>query len=358
MNLLFVSYPIGPLGTGIGGGVDLTIKSAIQALERRDHQIELLMPEGSQSRHARRVEVRGALQPSAQVQSRGAPISMPPGPILAAMWDLARRRQAAHDLIVNFAYDWLPFYLTPFFSTPVAHLVSMGSLLDAMDIVIGECARAFPGRVAMHTQAQAGTFPWSAPCPLLGNGLDLDRYPFNPAPDRHLCWVGRIAPEKGLEDAVALARATGTPLEIYGFVQDQAYWRRVRAEFAGAPVRYGSFLETTDLAAALGRSRALLMTSKWTEAFGNVVMEALACGVPVIAYRRGGPGEMVEDGRTGWLVEPDSIDGLIAASRRIDQIDRRACRAQAEREYSLEALGLRWERWFADLGLVRRLGET
>jgi UDP-glucose:tetrahydrobiopterin glucosyltransferase len=83
------------------------------------------------------------------------------------------------------------------------------------------------------------------------------------------------------------------------------------------------------------------------EAFGNVLIEALACGVPVISYRRGGPAEIVRDGETGWLVEPDSVEGLIAAIRKLDKIERRRCRQQAEQDYSLAALGERTEAWLA-----------
>jgi UDP-glucose:tetrahydrobiopterin glucosyltransferase len=91
------------------------------------------------------------------------------------------------------------------------------------------------------------------------------------------------------------------------------------------------------------------MTPRWVEAFGNVAMEALACGVPVISYRRGGPIEIIKDGKTGFLVEPDSVDGLVDAIAHLNQIDRLACRQQAELEYSLEALGSRFENWFKSI---------
>jgi UDP-glucose:tetrahydrobiopterin glucosyltransferase len=91
------------------------------------------------------------------------------------------------------------------------------------------------------------------------------------------------------------------------------------------------------------------VTPRWVEAFGNVAIEALACGVPVIAYRRGGPAEIVCEGKTGWLVEPDSVSGLIAAIAQINQIDRAACRQQAEAEFSQAAMGDRLEQWFADI---------
>ncbi len=89
--------------------------------------------------------------------------------------------------------------------------------------------------------------------------------------------------------------------------------------------------------------------TRWVEAFGNVVIESLACGVPVITYRRGGPAEIVSDGKTGWLVEPDSVADLAEAIAHLDQIDRFACRQQAEAEYSLQVMGDRMEQWFMEI---------
>ncbi|MGB5709670.1 MAG: glycosyltransferase, partial [Waterburya sp.] len=149
-----------------------------------------------------------------------------------------------------------------------------------------------------------------------------------------------------LEDAVEAVSITGTPLKILGKIQDQAYWSQICRDFPHAPIEYLGFLDTKKLQQELGKCRALLMTPRWIEAFGNVAIEALACGVPVIAYRRGGPTEIVRDGKTGFLVEPDSISGLVAAINKIEQIDRTACRKQAEAEYSLAALGDRFETWF------------
>ncbi len=91
------------------------------------------------------------------------------------------------------------------------------------------------------------------------------------------------------------------------------------------------------------------MTPRWVEAFGNVAIEALACGVPVIAYRRGGPAEIVRSGKTGWLVEPDDVLGLVEAIGKIGECDRHACRRQAETEYSLTALAIRFEQWFESI---------
>jgi UDP-glucose:tetrahydrobiopterin glucosyltransferase len=158
--------------------------------------------------------------------------------------------------------------------------------------------------------------------------------------------MGRTSPEKGLEDAIAAAQATQTPLKILGKLENRDYWNHLLASYPEAPLEYLGFLETRELQAAIRTCRALLMTPKWVEAFGNVAIEALACGVPVIAYRRGGPTEIVRHGQTGWLVEPDSVAGLVAAIAKIPELDRSACRQQAEAKYSLESLALRYEQWF------------
>jgi len=262
------------------------------------------------------------------------------------LWEYAHEVEERYDLICNFGYDWLPFYLTPFFKRPVVHVVSMASQSDALDEAIANVAARFPHAVAFHTRAQARTYAWAEGLRCIGSGVELDRYAFRAEAEPALAWAARISPEKGLEDAMAAAARAGLPLRIFGALVDEGYWRRARAAHPDADVTYAGFLPTDALQAALGRCQALLMTHHWVEAFGNVAIEALACGVPVIAYRRGGPAEIVRHGRTGWLVEPDSVDGLVDAVGRAPAIDRRECRRQAEAEFSSSDFGARVETWF------------
>ncbi|MFM7423982.1 MAG: glycosyltransferase family 4 protein, partial [Elainella sp.] len=265
--------------------------------------------------------------------------------VLAHLWERAYQLQQDCDLILNFAYDWLPFYLTGFFERPVAHLISMGSLTDAMDQVIGQTLARFPGSMAVHSRAQAETFEFGADCRVLGNGLDLSQYQFRAEAENCLAWVGRIAPEKGIEDAILAAQTAGLPLKIWGAMPDPAYWQTICQTYSNGGFSYEGFCNTEGLQQGLGRCRGLIMTPKWVEAFGNVAIEALACGVPVIAYRRGGPAEIVASGQTGWLVEPDDIAGLVEAIAKLDQIDRYTCRQQAEARFSMAAMGERVEAW-------------
>lgn len=349
MKLLFVSTPVGPLGTGLGGGVELSLYNIAQEMLRRGHTLQILAPVGSTVESMPIVQVPGNLQIIAQSQERDAPVTMPGNSVLTNMWEYARQVQAEYDLIVNFAYDWLPFYLTPFFTRAIAHFVSMGSLYEAMDRIVAQVAEDFPGTIGFYTPSQAATFALNQQCPCLSSGIDLSLYEFCPHPQPGLAWLGRIAPEKGLEDAVAAAKITNMPLKIMGKMQDESYWQQICQDYPDAPIEYLGFLSTAKMQQELRQCRAMLMTPRWVEAFGNVAIEALACGVPVISYRRGGPAEIIQDGKTGFLVEPDSVNKLVEAIARLDEIDRYTCRQQAESQYSLEALGDRFEQWFQNI---------
>ena len=337
---------MGALGTGVGGGVELSLYNIAQEMLRRGHNLQIVAPVGSKIAQLRIIEIPGNVQIIAQSQGRDTPIMMPDSSVLANMWEYARQVQGEYDLIVNFAYDWLPFYLTPFFNKAIAHFVSMGSLSVAMDEAVSQIATKFPGTVSFYTPSQAATFALNTECACLSSGVNLSLYKFCPKPDNYLAWLGRIAPEKALEDAVEAAQIANISLKIMGKMQDEAYWQKVCHAYPYAPIEYLGFLSTTDMQQQLRQCKALLMTPRWVEAFGNVAIEALACGVPVVAYRRGGPAEIVIDGKTGFLVEPDSVEGLVNAIACLPEIDRSTCRQSAETDYSLEALGDRFENWF------------
>ena len=161
------------------------------------------------------------------------PVEIPAGALLPRLWERALGEQHRFDVLLNLAYDWLPFWITPHTTTPVAHLVSMGSVADAMDEVIGSVARWCPRRLAFHTAAQAADFQLPAPPVIVGNGFDPAAYAVVSHPERVLGWAGRIAPEKGLEDAARVAHRLGLPLRVWGLREDEAYARAVEASVGG-----------------------------------------------------------------------------------------------------------------------------
>ena len=350
MSVLIISTPVGPIGSGLGGGVELTIRNIAQGLELRGHHVEVVAPVGSISVGSATHCIDGDLEPSVQFVERNALINEPRREaVLTKMWSYVREHASEYDVILNMAYDALPFRDSPALPVPVAHLVSMGSLTDAMDSVIDGVLVARPSTVAMHSRAQASTFPHGANATIVGSGIDLDRYVFRSesSPDGRLAFIGRIAPEKGLADAIEVAASTGCPLHVWGYMQDEDLWQSSLAQFPDADVHYRGFVSTAVLQDGLGECAGLVMTPKWVEAFGNVAIEALACGVPVVAYNRGGPAEIVVDGVTGFLIPAEDAVALARAVGRLGTIKRANCRARAEAEFSTPAFARRVENWLS-----------
>ncbi len=350
LRVLIVSTPVGPLGSGIGGGVELTLHSLVYGLSEAGHHVEVVAPEGSLHVGAHVHQVPGALQTSSQLTGRDAPTELPPGSVLGEMWQTVADLQSDVDVVINMAYDWLPLYLTRFLEVPVVHLISMGSLNDAMDHAIVDLEGRVPGRLAAHTRAQAATFSVPEAFRIVGSGIVTERYDMHLSPDepRRLGFIGRISPEKGLEDVAELSARTGIPVSVWGVVQDEGYWQRVLDDHPDARLDYRGFLPTDELQEQIGGCSAIVMTSKWVEAFGNVAIEAMATGVPVVTYDRGGPAEIVTDGETGFVVPADDVDSLVGAITRIDEIDRIVCRQRVEEEYSTAAFAERIEVWLRD----------
>ena len=144
-------------------------------------------------------------------------------------------------------------------------------------------------------------------CGTIYHGLPRNLLAFQPQPGRYLAFLGRIAPEKGPERAIEIATRIGMPLKIAAKVDrvDQAYWEekiRPMVEARGDVEFIGEIAES-EKAGFLGGAAALLFPIEWPEPFGLVMIEAMACGTPVIAFRRGSVSEIVEEGVSGFVVD-------------------------------------------------------
>ena len=344
LRLLFLASAVGPPGSPETGGVSRFLANSAKALEMAGHRVAAIAPEGGDELGLDLHRVGGTPQPTASAAEKAESFVVPPDSLLAAMlWD-ARRRQGEHDLIVNLNHDWLPYYLTGFFRMPLAHVANLGFSSAATDREIAATSRRYPRRVAALTATQARLLAIEAPV-LVPFCLDLDAYGFGAGDGGYLAWAGRIAPEKGLHNAVRVAAASGLPLHVAGGTGDAAYWHELRARHSDT-IRYQGFLATEALQAMLGGAVALLQTQDWEEAFGGATVEAMACGTPVVAYARGANVELVEDGIGGVLVPPGDDAAALAAIARAGSLDRAACRASARAAFGLERLRDAYEDWF------------
>lgn len=169
------------------------------------------------------------------------------------------------------------------------------------------------------------------------HGIDMSHWPFNPAPGEALVAFGRIHPDKATVDAIEIAQRLGRRLLICGPVQDERYYaERVAPRVDGDSVRYLGNVGGADRARILGQAAALLHPLGFDEPFGLSVVEAMACGTPVVGYRRGALPETVAEGVTGFLV--DNVDGAVAAVPRALALDRARVADVTRRRFSADRM--------------------
>ena len=251
-------------------------------------------------------------------------------------------RAGEFDLIHNQA-DFMPLIFADMVTTPIVttiHGFSSPRILPVYE--------KYDGRVQYVSISDADRAPSLAYAATIHHGIEVEKFPFCPAGGEDLLFFGRIHPDKGAGEAVRAARAAGRRLVVCGLIQDEGYHAREVQPFVdGRQVVYRGVVGGSERVRALGNARALLHLIGFDEPFGLSVIEAMACGTPVIAYRRGSMPELIEHGVTGFLV--DTFDEAVAAIGRIDQIDRRACRRSVEARFTLDRMADSY------LALYRRL---
>jgi glycosyltransferase involved in cell wall biosynthesis len=170
----------------------------------------------------------------------------------------------------------------------------------------------------------------------------------------YLAFLGRISPEKRVDRAIAIATASGLPLKIAAKVDpvDQTYFDRTIAPLLANPlVEFIGEISERHKNAFLGQAKALLFPIDWPEPFGLVMIEAMACGLPVIAFPGGSVCEIIDDGVTGFIV--DTIEDAVDAVRRLDTIDRRTCRQTFERRFTARRMASQYVDVFRKLIATR-----
>ncbi len=182
------------------------------------------------------------------------------------------------------------------------------------------------------------------------NGIRVEEFPFEPDKADYLLFAGRLAPEKGPDVAIEIARRSGRPLRLAGMIEPQHrdyFDTEIRPHLDGSRVEYLGLLSQQELVPYYQKAAAVLFPGRWCEPFGLVAVEAQACGTPVIATRRGALPEIIVDGETGFVV--DSVEEAVAATQKLETLLPRACRANAESRFSAAAMARGYETVFAAL---------
>lgn len=240
-------------------------------------------------------------------------------------------RAGEFDLIHNQA-DFMPLVFSRLVETPLVttiHGFSSARILAAYERYADRSHY-----VSISDADRALSLPYAA---TIHHGIPVQEFPFDPVGSEDLLFFGRIHPDKGAGEAIRAAYAAGRRLVVCGLVQNEAYHASEVAPFVdGKRVEFRGIVGGDARLQALGRARGLLHLIGFDEPFGLSVIEAMACGTPVIAYRRGSMPELIEDGVTGFLV--DGFDEAVEAIEKLDLIERGACRRAVETRFSVNRM--------------------
>lgn len=178
------------------------------------------------------------------------------------------------------------------------------------------------------------------------NGIDLRVAEFKAKPQDYYAWLGKIVPYKGLHEGILAAKQAGIKLVIAGVIDQDVkesieYFKtKVEPYIDDKQIKYIGPVNLKDKNKLFKNAKAFLNPINWAEPFGLVMIEAMACGTPVISFARGAATEIIEDGKTGFLVK--DVDGMVNAIRNIDQINREDCRKRVENSFSSQAMAKKY----------------
>lgn len=275
-----------------------------------------------------------------------APYSEDPS-IDAKVWEMLHvahvfERAGEFDLIHNQA-DFVPLAFSRLVDTPVVTTIHGFSSERILPVY-----QAYAERTHYVAISDSDRHPALRYAATIHHGIVLEDFPFDAEGSDNLLFFGRIHPDKGAREAIEVAAASGRALVMAGIIQDEGYHaREIAPAIDGRAVTYLGPVGGEQRTRTLGAARALLHLINFDEPFGLSVVEAMACGTPVIATRRGSMPELIDHGITGFLVETPGE--AVEAVARIGEIDRAACRAAVADRFSVARMADRYLALYRDI---------
>ena len=326
--------PVPPPGYG---GIEYVIAELSDGLVARGHEVTVLAAPGSRTR-ARVV----ALLEDAYPKDMGATIHDVDHVARALeVVDAAAAAERPFDILHDHS-GFALFAMADRVGVPVLHTLH-GPFTPANTVFYGR--HAHKAWVSGLSQAQLADAPPNLrSVGVIPNPIDFEAWPFQAEKERYLLWMGRMNEDKGAHRAIAAARAADLPLVIAGPVQpgQQPFFDANVAPYVdGDRVRYVDEVGGERKRRLTAGAAALLMPIRWAEPFGMVMIEAMACGTPVVAFPEGSAPEVVIDGETGFVV--DDVDEMAAAIARLGEIDPARCRASVAERYAVDVVAAAYE---------------
>lgn len=331
------------------GGTERIVDALCAVLAERDHQLTIFASGDS--------VVPGELVPTVPRALRPDGFGGDISPFMLATLQAVLERANEFDVIHSHLETWTGLLARV---SPVPVVSTFHGRLDLpwlAPLLVGlgtdHGAGRSPNRlvaISAHQAAAQAQVPWT----VVHNGLDLTRSPFIDTPGESLCFVGRVDPEKGIVEAIEVAKQAERPLRIAAKIgtvpHQQAYYDdvfRPALEKAGSSVEYLGEVSPAERDQLFAESYATLMPGSWPEPFGLVAIESMACGTPVVARRVGGLPEIIREGRDGWF--GDDVRHLAFLTARVGELDRAEIRASVLDRFSAGRMTTAYEELYTEV---------
>jgi glycosyltransferase involved in cell wall biosynthesis len=329
MNIAQVSPLWESVPPELYGGTERVVSYITEELVRQGHQVTLFASGDSKTA----ARLHAACPRALNVQAEGPVNRDAP---LVLMMEQAFGKDAAQFDIIHSHLDCLSFPMSRRCVTPT--LTTLHGRLDLPELVpvFGEFSDM---PVVSISNAQRAPLPDANWQGTVYHGLPKDLYAFHSRPGSYLAFLGRISPEKRPDHAIEIAKRVGMPLRIAAKVDqaDRAYFEGQIEQLLDHPlIEYVGEISDAEKFDFLGDAAALLCPYDWPEPFGLVLIESLACGTPVLAYRRGSIPEIIDDGVTGFVC--DNLDEMVGAIDRLPLITRQHCRWAFEERFTIQRM--------------------
>ena len=338
-------------------GIRGVVRDLCLGLQEKGHDVTLIAPLGSEFPN---IKIKTTTIDTASLGMSSRDYASLPYRLAYASQavDLLGHADVVHS---HLEHMLLPF--TPFIKKPLVHTLHSIDYREEDKFLFREY-RQYGTYVAISNRHRELISPFTAVTQVVYNGIDTELYRPENHPDGYLLWIGRYVPEKGADIAVELAKRTKIHTILAGFrnkAQGEYFDNLKKQEKSGFLELYQESLGEEKIK-LLQKARAFLVPITWEEPFGLTMIEAMACGTPVVAYNRGSVSEIIRDGVTGfiidppeadlqmkneklktknessWIIQKRGVEGLIEAVKRIDEIDRAACRRHVQANFTVEKM--------------------
>lgn len=315
------------------GGTELVISWLCDELVRKGHEVTLLATGDSKTK-AKLVPIWPKSLWKANLRA--------PHAVFSLLYEKLISLQGSFDIIHDHC-EWYTTTYTKFLKAPV--VTTLHHPLNEETIIL---YKKFPNiNFVAVSKNQKRSGPGINIVKTIHHGLPVEKYQFNPKPKNYLLWLSKITREKGIAEAIDIAKLSGENLIISGNIPPEGgdyFDFRIKPLIDGKKIQFVGASDFSKKIELFKNAKAFLFPVKRPEPFGLVVIEAMACGTPVIAFKHGSLPELIEEGKTGFLV--NSVEDACQSLKKIDKLSREYCREYVKKNFNLKRMVNRYEKLY------------